>query len=78
MATVPYVTSLLMVALAPDDWTVVLCSRFVAGVAQGLLSSNVYASDMSHKDHRQTFKMIEVYILYTGIYFLSSDFKRSK
>ena len=60
LTTIPYIANFLMVALAPDNWVVVVCSRFMAGVAQGLLASNVYAADMSHKDYRQTLKMIEV------------------
>ena len=32
LTTIPYIASFLMVALAPDNWVVVVCSRFMTGV----------------------------------------------
>ena len=70
LTAIPYIASFVMVSISPDNWGLVIASRFIAGLAQGLLSSNVYLADMSHKDHRQTLKMIEVrraFFLFTTI-----------
>ena len=60
MTAVPLAISWTLVMVNPESKILVVLSRFMAGTANGLLSSNVYAADISHRENRQSLKMIEV------------------
>ena len=62
-SAVPNIFSWILVALNPSSITFLLLSRVAAGLASGLLSGNVYLSNISSPKYIGSFKMIEVLIM---------------
>ncbi len=60
VTALPFMVSFLVVVLFPDHWKLIIFSRLVAGLGQGLITSNVYGVDMANKEHRQALYMITV------------------
>ena len=60
VSTIPSVLSWVCVALYPSSITCILLSRVSAGLANGLLSGNVYMSNIASPKFIGSFKMIEV------------------
>ena len=61
VSTIPSIFSWVFVALNPSSITFLLLSRVSAGLANGLLSGNVYLSNIASPKYIGSFKMVEVY-----------------
>ena len=59
-STIPSICSWVFVALYPSSITCLLLSRVSAGLASGLLSGNVYMSNIASPKFIGSFKMVEV------------------
>ena len=60
VSTIPSIFSWVFVALYPSSITCLLLSRVCAGLANGLLSGNVYMSNIASPKFIGSFKMVEV------------------
>ena len=61
VSAIPSIFSWVFVALNPSSITFLLLSRVSAGLANGLLSGNVYLSNIASPKYIGSFKMVEVY-----------------
>ena len=60
VSAIPSIFSWVFVALNPSSITFLLLSRVSAGLANGLLSGNVYLSNIASPKYIGSFKMVEV------------------
>ena len=63
VCAIPSIMSWVFVAVFPSSITFILLSRFSAGLANGLLSGNVYLSNIASPKYIGSFKMVEVSIV---------------
>ena len=59
-SAIPSIFSWVFVAVNPSSITFILLSRVSAGLANGLLSGNVYLSNIASPKYIGSFKMVEV------------------
>jgi len=60
VCAIPSIMSWVFVAVFPSSITFILLSRFSAGLANGLLSGNVYLSNIASPKYIGSFKMVEI------------------